>query len=321
MDYFVFVLLIVVVGGIAWKIGKSVARGTFFVGASGAKDEKIGTACSSGAIYVTPVLVVVITLWKMLYQVPAGHVGIVYTFGGITGQRGDGLQCVAPWQSVEFATTRVVSHKFENLSSFSSETQDVFVDATINVQVSPQYIQNLYRDVGADYFNILVYPRVLQAFKDETVKYTSVNIAPNRETIRKKVRKQLTDELKEHSITVQDLLVDNISFTEKFQNSIEEKQSQTQLALAERAKVEGEKAKADQKIEAARGTAQSILVNAEKQAEANRKLAQSITPEYIQYLFADKLAPNVSVMMIPAGQQFIMGTDMLKRRTVTSAVK
>lgn len=307
MSYFVVVILIVLIGVIVWKISKAIA--------SNREKRVIASAFHSGAAYTTPILLVFISVWNMVYQVPAGHVGIVYTFGGITGQRGDGLQWVAPWQSIKYASVQVVSHKFEKLSSFSSETQDVFVDATINVQVSPQYIQNLYRDVGADYFDILVRPRVLQAFKDETVKYTSVLVAPNRETIRKTVRRRLTDELKEHSITVQDLLVDNILFTEKFQAAIEEKQSQTQLALAERAKVEGEKAKADQAIEAARGTAQSILVNAEKQAEANRKLAASITPEYIQYLFASKLAPNVSVMMIPAGQQFIMGPDMLKKQT------
>ena len=311
MGYLIAVLFIVIIGGGIWKLPSVLETS-----AEGRSGKAIASAFHSGAAYATPILVVLISVWNMAYQVPAGHVGIVYTFGGITGQRGDGLQWVAPWQSVKFASIQVVSHKFEKLSSFSSETQDVFVDATINVQVSPQYIQDLYRDVGPEYFDILVRPRVLQAFKDETVKYTSVLVAPNRETIRQTVRRRLTNELKAHSITVQDLLVDNILFTKKFQDSIEEKQSQTQLALAERAKVEGEKAKADQKIEEARGTAQSILVNAEKQAEANRKLAASITPEYIQYMFASKLAPNVSVMMVPTGQQFIMGPDMLKRPAV-----
>lgn len=310
MGYLITVLFIVLIGGGIWKLS------SVFATSIESRDGKaVASMFHSGAVYVTPILVVLISVWNMAYQIPAGHVGIVYTFGGITGQRGDGLQWVAPWESVAYASIQVQSHKFQKLSSFSSETQDVFVDATINVQVSPKYIQGLYRDVGFNYFDILVRPRVLQAFKDETVKYTSVNIAPNREGIRKTVRERLTNEVKAHSITVQDLLVDNISFTPKFQNAIEEKQSQTQLALAERAKVEGEKAKADQAIEAARGTAQSILVNAEKQAEANRKLAASITPEYIQYLFASKLAPNVSVMMVPSGQPFILGTDMLKHPT------
>ena len=310
MSYFITVLLIILIGGGIWTLSN-----LFVTRAERSDDTAFASAVRSCAVYVTLFFVVLISVRNMAYQVPAGHVGIVYTFGGITGQRGEGLQWVAPWKSVTYASIQVQSHKFQKLSSFSSETQDVFVDATINVQVSPEYIQNLYREVGADYFDILVRPRVLQAFKDETVKYTSVNIAPNREGIRKTVRERLTSEVKAHSITVQDLLVDNISFTPKFQNAIEEKQSQTQLALAERAKVEGEKAKADQAIEAARGTAQSILVNAEKQAEANRKLAASITPEYIQYLFASKLAPNVSVMMVPSGQPFILGTDMLKHPT------
>ncbi|MEK7453132.1 MAG: prohibitin family protein [Patescibacteria group bacterium] len=298
MGYFIIVIFIILIGGGLWKFTK-IAAPNFH----------------SSTIYFTLIILVLISIFNMAYQVPAGHVGIIYSFGAITGQRGDGLQWIEPWKSIKNASIQVQGYEFEKLSSFSSETQDVFVDATINIQVSPKYIQSLYRDVGPEYFNILVRPRVLQAFKDETVKYTSVLIAPNRETIRKMVRERLTQELKAHSITVQDLLVDNILFTEKFQHAIEEKQSQTQLSLAERAKIEGEKAKADQAIETARGTAESILVNAKKQAEANRKLAASITPEYIQYIFAMRLAPNVNVMMVPSGQPFILSNDILKNQT------
>ena len=267
------------------------------------------------AVGISTLLLAIATLANMAYQVPAGDVGIVYTFGAITGQRGEGLQWVTPWQRVTYASVQVQGHKFQKLASFSNETQDVFVDATINVKVSPQYIQELYRDVGEKYFDILVRPRVLQAFKDETVKYASVNIAPNREAIRKMVRERLTNELKAHSIAVEDLLVDDIKFSDKFQDAIEEKQRQTQLALAEKEKVAGEKAKADQRIEEARGQGQSILDVANKQAEANYMLAKSVTPELVQYLFATKLAPNVSVMMVPTGQQFILSPDTFKKTT------
>lgn len=267
---------------------------------------------SSWSPMASAVTILAVTGISSAYQVPAGHVGIVYSFGAIVGQTGDGLQWVAPWKSIAEASVQVQGHKFDKLDSFSLETQDVFVAATINIQVSPANIQELYREVGPEYFDILVRPRVLQAFKDATVKYNSVQIAPNREAIRKEVRERLTNELKVHSITVQDLLVDNISFSEAFQNAIEEKQKQSQLALAEREKVSGEKAKADQAIETARGAAESILINALKQAEANKKLADSITPALTQYIFATKLAPNVSVMMVPSGQQFILSPEMMK---------
>lgn len=253
------------------------------------------------------------TLTVAVYQVPAGHVGVVYSFGAIVNQTSDGLQFVAPWRKVLNASIQVQGHKFDKLNSFSSETQDVFVASTVNVRVSPENIQSLYRDVGPNYFDILVRPRVLQNFKDETVKYKSVDIAPHREEIRKAVRERLTNELRAHSIIVEDLLLDNISFTGEFQNAIEEKQKQSQLALAEREKVAREQAKADQKIEEARGTAQSILINAEKQAEANRKLNASLTPELIQYTMIQKLSDKIEVMILPQGQNFILSPDMLRR--------
>lgn len=310
MEYFAGMFIFAIVGVVILKMSR------VFAGTARAegRDNGVSSRLGSVAMYGIPLLMALLTAFNMVHQVPAGHAGIVYTFGGITGQRSDGLQWTAPWQNLHNASVQVQGNKFQKLASFSSETQDVFVDATINVRVSPQQIQELYRDVGPNYFDVLVRPRVLQAFKDETVKYTSVLIAPNRESIRKTVRERLTKELNAHSISVEDLLVDNISFSPKFQDAIEEKQRQSQLALAEKEKVAGERAKADQAIEQARGTAQAILVNAEKQAEANRKLAESITPEYIQYIFASKLAPNVSVMMVPYGQQFIMSSEMLNHK-------
>ncbi len=251
------------------------------------------------------------TVLNMVYQVPAGYSGLVYEFGGIVGQKGEGLQWVLPWKSVYAASVKVERHKFDKLDSFSQETQDVYVAATINTQVSPSDIQNLYRDVGSNYFEVLILPRVLQAFKDETVKYKSVEIAPNREKIRVTVRERLTRELSSHSITVQDLLLDNIAFSKKFQDAIEEKQAQTQIALAEKEKVAAETQRANQAIEKAKGEGQATLERANKEAEANTKLAASITPELVNYIWAQKLAPNVNVMMVQPGQNFIMSPEFL----------
>jgi regulator of protease activity HflC (stomatin/prohibitin superfamily) len=274
---------------------------------------KKGTPAAIIASFVSIAIIGIVTLFSSYEEVPAGNIGLVYTFGAITGQRPEGLQWIAPWQEVKPVTVQVQGYKFERLESFSKETQDVYIEATINVQVSPKHIQELYREVGEKYFDILVMPRVAQAFKDEIVKYTSVDIAPNREKIRQQVRERLTTELQAYSIDVHDLLINNIKFSEKFQSAIEEKQSQSQLALAEREKVAAETAKAQQEIEKAKGVGDAALVNAQKQAEANKVLNASITPELIQYEFAKKLSPNVSVVMIPNNQPFIFNAETLKQ--------
>ena len=302
MSYIISVISIIVLATAAWYVTKTFTPDWFQ-----RFRMVIATTCVG--------IVLVVSVVNMPHSVQTGHVGIVYTFGAITSQREEGLQWTAPWQNLKPASIQVQGHKFQKLSSFSKETQDVFVDATVNVRVSPGAIQALYREVGPGYFDILIQPRVLQAFKDETVKYSSVDIAPHRETIRKVVRERLTNELKAHSITVQDLLIDNISFQTGFQNSIEKKQQNTQLSLAEDALIPAKIAQAQQKIEEARGTAEAILIRAQKQAEANERLARSISPQLVQYMLAEKLSPNVSVMMVPANQPFILGADMLKQPT------
>lgn len=291
------------------------------VGIRFAWDKDCPTAVRLAAYIGVPFLYLAASLALSASSVPTGHIGIVKTFGAISGQRGEGLQWTWPWQSMTYASVQIQGHKFEKMTSFSSETQQVTVTATINVSVLPGGIQSLYREVGDNYFDILVQPRVMQAFKDETVKYGSIYIAPKREDIRAAVRDKLKVELQEHSILVQDLLIDDISFGDKFEAAIEEKQTQSQLALAEKEKISSERSKADQQLEKARGEAGTLLINAEKQAEstkilaqadadstlikankqaeANKTLSDSITPSFLQYLAISKLNPNVNVMMVP----------------------
>jgi regulator of protease activity HflC (stomatin/prohibitin superfamily) len=257
-------------------------------------------------------LMAFVTFFASVHQVPAGHIGVVYEFGGIKGQIGEGLQFVAPWRDVLLANIQVQRRVFDKLNSFSEESQDVFVRASLNVRVSPQTIQQLYRTVGPNFFNVLVESRVIQNFKDETVKYKSVEIAPNREKIRQAVRERLEKELSPFSIEVVDLLLDNIDFNPDFKKAIEDKQIATQRALEEQQKIEGEKHKAQQAIERAKGEGSAILFRAEKEAEANRKLAASLTPELVRYAMVQKLSDKIQVMMLPSGQNFILDSDILR---------
>src|SRR6266850_4055699 len=239
------------------------------------------------------------TFFASVHQVPAGQIG-------------EGLQFVAPWRNVQLANIQVQRRVFDKLNAFSEESQDVFVRASLNVRVSPQTIQQLYRTVGPNFFNVLVESRVIQNFKDETVKYKSVEIAPNRENIRKAVRERLEKELSPFSIEVVDLLLDNIDFNPEFKKAIEDKQIATQRALEEQQKIEGEKHKAQQAIERAKGEGSAILFRAEKEAEANKKLAASLTPELVRYAMVQKLSDKIQVMMLPSGQNFILDSDILR---------
>lgn len=306
MGWMVSVMLAFAVMVVMWMVGKKLKK----------SNEREALLVSKILLLAAPVVFVlwagIHTAVNMAYQIPAGHTGVVYEFGEIKTQVGEGLQTVAPWRDVKVANIQVQGHQFKHLNSFSQETQDVFVDATLNIRVSPVAIQGLYRDVGPNFFDVLVAPRVAQNFKDETVKYKSVDIAPHRENIRHAVSERLKKELAPYSIEVMDLLLDDIDFQPGFKQAIESKQIATQRALEEEQKVLVEKYRAEQALERAKGEGNSLLAVAEKQAEANKKLSESLTPTLVQYAMIQKLSDKIQVLILPSGQNFILDSEVLK---------
>jgi len=198
---------------------------------------KIGERAPSATIVGKVVPLVVAALWFVLtlsmsvHAIPAGHVGVVYQFGAILGQIPEGLQWTAPYQDVTVASSQIQRYRFEKIEAFSRETQDVLAATTLNYSVSADAIQYLYRTIGPRWFDVLIEPRVMNFFKEETGKYESVNVAPNREKIRSVVRARLAEDLAPYSITVHDFLIDNIDFRPEFKQAIEAKQIAAQDAF------------------------------------------------------------------------------------------
>ena len=296
---------------------------------------RVGRIVQFAAIGVGILWIGLHTLVNTVVQVPAGHVGIVFTFKDITGQVPAGIHGIPPWKEVKDADTRVQRVRFgtENIQdaaaagpgdlerantlvAFSSETQDVFIQATLNFRVDERDIQTLFTTVGADYFNKLVRPRVLQIFKDTTVKFAAADIAPSREIIREEVRRRLREELAPRSIEVDDLLIDDIDFQPAFKAAIEQKQVATQDAQREEERIRQRAAEAEQARQVAQGKADSIAIEAEGQARANRSLSDSITDKLIQFQAVQRLAPNVQVALIPSGQGIIIDPATLLGQTV-----
>ena len=263
----------------------------------------------------------IVTLAMSFHQVPAGHVGVVYEFGGIVTQTGDGPQWVAPWRDVTNATVQVKSFAFTNdpsdvadgvtvlgggLDSFSIETQDVFINARLDIQVSPRDVQVLYRTVGRDYVNQLIPQRVAQAFKDVTVTYRTVDIAPNRDEIKDEVELRLDAELDQFSIDVVALLIESISFSEAFTQAIENKQIATQEAARAAELISKSENEALAVIAEAEGVAGALVAEAQGKAEANRLITESINPLLVQWEAVQKLADNITIALLPSGEGIII---------------
>jgi regulator of protease activity HflC (stomatin/prohibitin superfamily) len=298
VSYLIVSTIVLVIAVVAILNGVGIRR-------QGRRDE--GFMWIGGSLLAVIVVVAGWGAFRSFHSVDAGHVLVVRQFGEIVGQRGDGFQTIAPWQSAEQVSTQVESQQFQmddraSIASIeaairsgpavSEETQPVYAVVTLNFRISDQAIQELYTEVGSGFFDKVVAPRVFQVFKNETVKFKSVSVAPNREQIRQEVQLELDNQLEEFSIDVVDFLINDLEFPKGFTEAIERKQVATQDALAARQKVEQSKAEAQQEIERARG-----------QAEAQRLRANALTDRNLQFeaLQIFKESPP-QIIFLPSGQ-------------------
>jgi len=310
MYYIVLSVIILAVTFLAYSFSDLIFRR-----AMGFKGEVIPRRRNKMVVVIGLAIFIIFTLARSLTMIPAGEIGVVYRFGAIVGQLEEGLRIKLPTDDIVLTSIQVQKIELEKLECFSSETQNVYIDTTVLFSVSPQSIQKLFREVGKNYANILIIPRVYQNLKDTTVSYKSVDIAPHREEIRKKVQTLLDSELTPHSITIQDFLISNITFDPAFQQAIEDKQTATQNALKEQETIKIVQAQAQQKIEEAKGEGEAILQKALKQAEANQELSKSLTENLIQYSLVDKLGDQIKVIVVPAGQNFLFDLNSLTGTT------
>lgn len=263
-------------------------------------------------------LIVVLQLgWALLFSVhfvDNRNVGVVKTFGSITGQVGEGLQLTPPWSKVEEWNIRLqvvepdttcVNGTPRCMNAGSIDVQDVYVSAALNMEVDVRDVQSLARNVGPSYIDTIVRNRMEQVTKAIISTYKAEDILSKREEIRERVRAAMKTELEAYSINVTDLLITNIDFTEGFRTEIENKVKAAQQALTEQNKVEISKAQAAQAAAAAQGRADSLRIEAEGQAAANEAIARSLTPQLIQFQAIQKLVDNIQIMLVPDNGTFL----------------
>ena len=221
-------------------------------------------------------LFALVVLLNSFTVVDAGHTGVVVTLGSVNeGVLQEGIHTKAPFvQSVIKIDNRI--QKLEvNTEAFSKDLQSVKTVLAINYRVDTSKSYSIYKNIGADYENVLVVPAVNEVLKATTAQYTAEESVTNRAMISDGLVEGLNKKLNELGLYVTDVNIIDFDFSEAFINAIEEKQVAQQKLL----KAETEKQTA---ITNAKAAAEAAKIKAEGDAEANKKLNDSLTDRVIE---------------------------------------
>lgn len=231
-------------------------------------------------------------------QVPTGHTGVVVTFGRTEDYvLSEGLHFKLPWQEVVKMDNRA-QKVTESFSAFSSDIQQVQVNVSVNYSVDRETSQNLYKNVGAYYYDTVMMPRIYEDVKAVFSKFSADSLVAQRETLSTQITDILSPEMKAYGIEVVSVSVEDIDFTDVFTDAVEAKQVAEQAKLQATIEEEQKTMMAEQEAERARiqanadaevakikadAEAYAIKIASEAEAEANRQIASSLTSELIQY--------------------------------------
>lgn len=227
-------------------------------------------------IPVAIILLLVIIAFNSFSVVEAGHTGVVVTLGKVKeGVLQEGIHVKAPFvQTVVKIDNRI--QKLEvSTEAFSKDLQSVQTVLAINYRVDTKKSYSIYKNIGADYENVLVVPAVNEVLKAITATYTAEESVTNRVLISEGLVTGLNEKLNSIGLYVTDVNIIDFDFSDAFITAIEEKQVAQQKLL----KAETEKRTAITNAEAA---AEAVKIKAEGEAQANKTISDSLTDRIIE---------------------------------------
>jgi prohibitin 1 len=201
----------------------------------------------------------------------------------------------------------------------TSDGQEVRLDVSVLYSVDPQNVNRLHLTWQNRYPNEFVLPNVRGVVRDAVSDFEAAQIyAGGRETLSESAFDRLASRMSRDGLTLSDLIIRNITFSEQYAEAIERAQVAAQEAERARLQVQQRTAEAQQLLAQARGerdaeiaraegAARAIVLRAQAEAEALRLVSEQIAanPSLIQYQYIQSLAPNISLALIPTNSPFL----------------
>lgn len=214
----------------------------------------------------------------------------------------------------------------DRIRAISNDGQQVFIDLTVVYQLKPGEIVDIHRQWQSNYEAGYIVPQARSSVRDIIAEYGAQDIYEGgRDDLEVRIQKLVTDKIQATGLfIVTDVLVRDISFTDDYMNSIEQKQITEQQAQqaenkirqieaeAQQARVEAQ-GRADAAVIAAQGQADARIIQAEAEAEALEKIAEALddNPDLLEYTYIQKLADDIKVIIMPSNSPFIFDANSM----------
>ncbi len=302
MAFLLVIGVIILIVGLGWRTRKEV---------SGEPNPRL---VSNFATIIGIVVIIASLVSGVFTTIPSGSRGVVIRFSAVTGTvLNEGLRTKMPFLD-SIVIMSVQTQKYETDSSaITKDLQDVSTTIALNWKLDAGMAAEVYRTLGMDYIERIAAPAIQETIKQITAQFNAEDLILKRDQVKTAITDSLSSRLRERGIITEMVSITNFQFSDTFTAAIEAKVAAEQAVLEalnklEQVKVEAQqreaeaKGEADARIAKAIGEAEYIRVVTDAQVAANKAIAESLTPEVLQYILLDRIGEDIKVMVIPSGQ-------------------
>ena len=219
-------------------------------------------------------------------QVDAGEVGVQKLFGQVQDPiLESGLNFVNPLVNIANVNVRTQNYTMSGVHDegkkegddairiLSSDGLELILDLTVLYHVNKSDAPRIVREIGEDYETVLVRPITRTKIRDNAVYYAAVDLySVKRDEFQQRIYKDIEANFKQRGLTLEQLLVRNITLPPSVKSTIESKINAEQDAQKMQFVLQKEKQEAERK----RVEAQGI-------ADYQRILSTGLSDKLLQY--------------------------------------
>lgn len=227
-------------------------------------------------LYGFGALIALILLSGTYFTIPAGYCGVLTTFGAASQMvLAPGLHFKLPIvQDVVKMNVQVQKNQLTEHAA-SLDLQDVETTVATNWNINDSDASWIYQRIGMEpaLNDRIIQPVVSNAVKSVVAHYNAEELVTKRDQVRVQIEDMIRKNLKPYHVNVD---VDGVSITDfqfsaDYSNAIEQKQVAQQRAQ-----------QAEYELQQAKVEAERQIAQAQGQAEAQKLLQQTLTPQLIQ---------------------------------------
>jgi regulator of protease activity HflC (stomatin/prohibitin superfamily) len=251
------------------------------------------------------VIIAIALIWlffSSIVIIDAGETGVYSLFGKVKDKElSSGFHLVIPLARIHKMSVRTEEYTMsilkgegkisrdDSIASLTKEGLNVDLDITVLYKLNEEKASDIYRTVGLKYEDKIIRPLIRSSIRGVIAQYEAKELySEKRGEATQGIADSLKAEVESRGIVVEDVLLRNIQLPANLANSIQEKLQAEQEAQKYEFLLQREEKEKQRKI-----------IEAEGQKEAQRIINQSLTQNYLYYLYVNELKDRAGTIYVP----------------------